>query len=341
MLPKTVQIKNKQVFLIDQTVIPKELKIVEIKTCDEMFNAIKTMVVRGAPAIGVAAAAGMALFVEQLDTLQQEEIQHAGEYLKEARPTAVNLMWAVDKVVNYCADFDELDLLKNSVWDKVAKMAEEDELINRAMGENGANLIPKDQKVNALTHCNTGSLATVYWGTALGVIRELHQRGQIERVYADETRPRLQGGKLTAWELLQDNIPVTVITDNMAAYMMQQGKVDVIFVGADRVAANGDAANKIGTYGLAIAANYHKVPFYIVAPKSTIDIKLATGAEIEIEERDPKEVTHINNHAIMPEGVNVANPSFDVTPHELITGIVTEKKVITGDFKAEIQNLFS
>ena len=201
-------------------------------------------------------------------------------------------------------------------------------------------LVLKNTKVNALTHCNAGSLATVYWGTALGVIRELHQRGQIKHVYADETRPRLQGGKLTAWELLQDNIPVTVITDNMAAYFMQQGKIDIIFVGADRVTANGDAANKIGTYGLAISANYHNVPFYIVAPLSTIDTQLATGKEIEIEERDSKEVTHINNQAIMPEKINVANPAFDVTPHELITCIVTEKKVITGDFKKEIQNLF-
>jgi methylthioribose-1-phosphate isomerase len=340
-LPKTIQIKNKQVFLIDQTIIPKELKIVEIKTLEEMFDAIKTMVVRGAPAIGVAAAAGMALFIEQLDVLQQDKIQQAGEHLKQARPTAVNLMWAVDKIIAYCADFNELEALKNAVWDLIAKMAEEDEAINRAMGKNGADLISKNKKINILTHCNAGSLATVYWGTALGVIRELHQRGQVERVYADETRPRLQGGKLTAWELLQDDIPVTVITDNMAAYMMQQGKIDIVFVGADRVAANGDAANKIGTYGLAIVANYHQVPFYVVAPLSTIDIKLATGNEIEIEERDSCEVTHINNQPIMPEGITVANPAFDVTPHELITGIVTEKKVITGNFKAEIQDLFS
>ncbi|MGD9108875.1 MAG: S-methyl-5-thioribose-1-phosphate isomerase, partial [Gammaproteobacteria bacterium] len=275
MLPKTIQIKNKKVFLIDQTIIPKELKIIEIKTCNEMFDAIKTMVVRGAPAIGVAAAAGMALFVDQLTVLQQDKIQQAGEFLKKARPTAVNLMWAVDKVIAHCGNFNDLDTLKNATWDLVEKMAQEDEAINRAMGKNGADLIPKNKKVNVLTHCNAGSLATVYWGTALGVIRELHQRGQVKHVYADETRPRLQGGKLTAWELLQDNIPVTVITDNMAAYMMQQGKIDVIFVGADRIAANGDAANKIGTFGLAIVANYHKVPFYVVAPKSTIDIKLA------------------------------------------------------------------
>ncbi|MGD9153058.1 MAG: S-methyl-5-thioribose-1-phosphate isomerase [Gammaproteobacteria bacterium] len=341
MLPKTIQIKNKKVFLIDQTIIPKKLKIIEIKTCNEMFDAIKTMVVRGAPAIGVAAAAGMALFIDQLTALQQDKIQQAGEFLKKARPTAVNLMWAVDKVIAHCGNFNDLNTLKNAIWNLVEKMAQEDEAINRAMGKNGADLIPKNKKVNILTHCNAGSLATVYWGTALGVIRELHQRSQVKHVYADETRPRLQGGKLTAWELLQDNIPVTVITDNMAAYMMQQGKIDVIFVGADRIAANGDAANKIGTFGLAIVANYHKVPFYVVAPKSTIDIKLATGKEIEIEERDSTEVTHINNQTIMPKEVDVANPAFDVTPHELITGIVTEKKVIVNNLHAEICDLFS
>jgi methylthioribose-1-phosphate isomerase len=341
MLPKTIQIDNKKVFLIDQTVIPKELKIVEIKTLEEMFSAIKTMVVRGAPAIGVAAAAGMALFVDQLDTLQQEKINQAGEHLKQARPTAVNLMWAVNRILEYCKNFNEINTLKNATWELVTNMAREDEEINRAMGKNGADLIPKNKKVNVLTHCNTGSLATVYWGTALGVIRELHQRKQINRVYADETRPRLQGGKLTAWELLQDNIPVTVITDNMAAYVMQQGKVDAVFVGADRVAANGDAANKIGTYGLAITANYHKIPFYIVAPLSTIDINLATGDEIKIEERDGREVTHINGQSIMPENITVINPSFDVTPHQLITGIVTEKQVITHDLAAGIKKLFN
>jgi methylthioribose-1-phosphate isomerase len=219
-------------------------------------------------------------------------------------------------------------------------MAEEDEAINRAMGKNGADLIAKGKKVNVLTHCNTGSLATVYWGTALGVIRELHQRGQINHVYADETRPRLQGGKLTAWELLQERIPSTVITDNMAAYMMKLGKIDVVFLGADRIAANGDAANKIGTYNVAIIAKYHNIPFYVVAPTSTIDTTIASGKDIEIEARDSSEVTHINGQLIFPEGVHVANPSFDVTPAELITGIVTEKRVITGDLKAGIKSLF-
>lgn len=341
MLPKTIEIKNKQVFLIDQTLIPYTLKMMEIKSLEEMFQAIKTMIVRGAPAIGVAAAAGMALFIDQLNEIDPIGIQQAGDYLKSARPTAVNLMWAVDRVCDYCKNFDEITCLKNFIWKFVEEMATEDETINRAMGKQGANIVPHDKKVTVLTHCNAGSLATVYWGTALGVIRELHARGQLTHVYADETRPRLQGGKLTAWELVQDHIPVTVITDNMAAHFMKQGNIDMVFVGADRVAANGDAANKIGTYSLAIVAKYHRIPFYIVAPMSTIDIHITSGNEIEIEERDHREITHINEQRIYPEGVSIVNPSFDVTPHELITGIVTEREVLTGDFTTRIKQLFS
>jgi methylthioribose-1-phosphate isomerase len=347
MLPKTITIKTQErkVFLIDQTVIPQELKIVEIKTIEEMFNAIRTMVVRGAPAIGVAAAAGMALFVESLKHLDFAAIKQAGDYLNSSRPTAVNLSWATAKVVAYCSPnhFNDLTKLKAAAWQFAAQLAEEDEAINRAMGKNGADLVSlvsRDCKVNVLTHCNTGSLATVYWGTALGVVRELQQRGQINHVYADETRPRLQGGKLTAWELLQENIPSSVITDNMAAYFMGQGKIDIVFVGADRIASNGDTANKIGTYNVAIIANYHHIPFYVVAPLSTIDVNIASGDEIPIEERDSEEVTHVNGQRILPVGVTVTNPSFDITPASLITGIVTEKKVISGNLRDGIKSLF-
>lgn len=339
MLPKTIEIKNKKVFLINQKLIPYSLEIVEIRSLEEMFTAIQTMIIRGAPAIGVAAASGMALFIEQLNKLDKPAIYKAGEYLKSARPTAVNLMWGVDRICVFCEKFRELETLKQSIWQFVAKMAEEDIAINRAIGKNGADLIPRGKNVNVLTHCNAGSLATVYFGTALGVVRELNIRGQLKNMYADETRPRLQGGKLTAWELLQDQIPVTVITDNMAAYLMKKGKIDMVVVGADRIAANGDAANKIGTYGLAIVAKYHNIPFYVAAPISTIDRNIAEGNEIIIEERDPNEVTHINNVRILPEGVSITNPAFDVTPHTLITGIVTEKKVLAGNFKAEIQRL--
>lgn len=341
MLPKTITIQNKKVFLIDQTAIPHELKTVEIKTLEGMFIAIQTMVVRGAPAIGVAAAAGMALFIEQLSNLDQTQIIKAGEYLKSSRPTAVNLAWAVDKLIQFTKSHQDLSRLKSAVWQFVDELAADDERINRAMGKYGADLIKAKKQVTVLTHCNAGSLATVYWGTALGVIRELHQRQQLKMVFADETRPRLQGGKITAWELMQENIPVTVISDNMAAYLMSKEKIDAIFVGADRVAANGDAANKIGTYGLAIVANYHKVPFYVVAPISTIDIKIASGREIPIEERCAEEVTHINGHQVLPVDVKVFNPAFDVTPAELIAGIVTEKGVLTGNLAQAIKKVFA
>ena len=335
MLPKTIEIKHKTVWMIDQNLIPKELKIIEIKSLEEMYEAIKVMKVRGAPAIGVAAAAGMALFVESLEGYDVKKIEAAGDYLISSRPTAVNLMWAVKKTIEFIKQ-NEMHF-KDRLWKFVADLAEEDEQINRAMGKNGADLV--SGKVNVLTHCNAGSLATVYWGTALGVIRELHARGRLGMVYADETRPRLQGGKLTVWELVQDNIPVTVLTDNMAAYMMKQGKIDMVVVGADRIALNGDTANKIGTYSLAINAAYHNVPFYIAAPISTIDFHCQSGDDIPIEERDGEEVTHINEMRIMPSGVQIINPSFDVTPAELIKGIITEKKVLTGNLKKEIAEL--
>lgn len=345
MLPKSIELKNKQVFLIDQREIPERLISIEIKTMEEMYDAIKTMVVRGAPAIGISAAAGLALFIETMDSKDfQQKIINAGSYLVKARPTAVNLFWAINKIKEYAAGFTHLTELKKNIWLYVQQLADEDEQINRLIGKNGADLFSNDKQLKGkqlkvITHCNAGSLATVYWGTALGVIRDLHNRDQIEMVYADETRPRLQGGKITSFELMKDNIPVTVITDNMAAHMMKLGEIDFAVVGADRIAANGDAANKIGTYGLAIAAFYHKIPFYVAAPLSTIDSSIKSGDGIEIEDRDHNEVTHINNIPIMPEGVNTINPAFDVTPAELITGIITEKGVLTGDLKKEISEL--
>lgn len=341
MFPKTIEIKDKRVFMIDQTLIPYELKIVEIKDITDMFQAIKTMVVRGAPAIGVAAAAGMALFIKSLEGtgVNKEIINKAGDYLINSRPTAVNLAWAVEKVQKYCQKFNSLQSLKTKIWIFVKNMAKEDEKINRTIGRNGANLIAGGKKISVATHCNAGSLATVYWGTAIGVIHELFDRGQINMVYADETRPRLQGGKITAWELEQNNIPVTVLTDNMASYIMNRGLIDIIVVGADRIASNGDTANKIGTYSLAISAKYHNIPFYIAAPVSTIDFSIPNGSYINIEERDPEEVTHINGNNILPKGINVVNPAFDVTPAKLITGIITEKGVILSNFISEIKKL--
>ena len=333
MLPRTIDIRHKRVYLIDQRRIPHELSILEITTHQEMYDAIVTMAVRGAPAIGVSGAAGLALYIEHTTPLTIEGIQAAGEYLKSSRPTAVNLEWAIDNMVLECLAIVDTQTIKSLVWDWVNTLAIDDEATNRLLGKNGADHILKTIKKNKLTvhtHCNAGSLATVYWGTALGVVRELHDRGSLQHVIADETRPRLQGGKITSWELMQDNIPVTVITDNMAAHFMRLGLSDVVIVGADRIAANGDTANKIGTYMLALAAKHHHVPFYIAAPWSTFDFSLQTGADIPIEERDEREVTTIDDHRVMPEGVAIKNPSFDVTPAELITGIITETIVLTG-----------
>jgi len=324
---RSVEIKGDRVFLINQTLLPTKLETIEIKTLEEMFNAIKTMVVRGAPAIGIAAAGGMGLFIKSQNEFNLNSLMAAGGYLKQSRPTAVNLAWAVDEVIDYCREHQNDPNLQKNVWQFIKKLDNENEQMNRDMAKHGADLIESGKKINALTHCNAGSIATAFWGTALGVINELHERKQINMVYADETRPRLQGGKLTAWELMEDGIPVTVITDNMAAYMMKQGKIDAVFVGADRIAVNGDTANKIGTYNVAIIANYHHIPFYIVAPTSTIDLNIPNGHAIPIEERDAREVTHINEQAIFHKGGKVINPAFDVTPAKLITGIVTEKGV--------------
>lgn len=341
MLPRTIDIRDERVYLIDQLLIPHELKIVEITSLEGMYTAIQTMVVRGAPAIGVSGAAGMALFIEHTDNISLNDIRKAGEYLKSSRPTAVNLAWAVDHIIAKCVDTRDVNRIKLQIWDWVTTMADEDEAINRVMGKHGAKhlirTLQKD-KITVHTHCNAGSLATVYWGTALGVIRELHAQHALKQVIADETRPRLQGGKITSWELMQDHIPVTVIADNMAAHFMREGLSDVVVVGADRIAANGDAANKIGTYMLAVAARHHNVPFYVAAPWSTFDLELESGEDIPIEERDISEVTHIDGHLVMPKGVAVMNPAFDVTPAELITGIITETGVLTGDLAAAIMH---
>ncbi|MCP4049113.1 MAG: S-methyl-5-thioribose-1-phosphate isomerase [bacterium] len=338
MLPKTIEIKNDRVFLIDQTKIPYKLTTVEIKDIEEMFSAIKNMIVRGAPAIGVAAAAGIALYIKNHNSnqLTLNNIVNAGQKLKNARPTAVNLSWGIDNTVKFAGQFTDIKLLQKEIWTFVKKLADEDITTNRSIGKNGAEIIKKKDKINVLTHCNAGSLATVYWGTALGVIRELASENRINMVYADETRPRLQGGKITAFELQKDNIPVTVLTDSMAAHFMKKGVIDIVITGADRIALNGDTANKIGTYSLAICADYHNIPFYVAAPVSTIDFNASTGNDIPVEERGPEEVTHINSINIIADNVKVLNPAFDITPARLIKAIITEKKAISGDLEKEI-----
>ncbi|MBR2430921.1 S-methyl-5-thioribose-1-phosphate isomerase [bacterium] len=332
--------------MIDQTVIPYEYKYIEISSGDDMFDAIRNMIVRGAPAIGIAGAQGVVLYAQEFAKKGYSrevfvtKLLEKTDYIATSRPTAVNLMWACEeqrKVIRNSKS--DIDGLIKELTDKAIEIELDD--INRCktMGDFGAEVVPKGATI--LTHCNAGALATGGYGTALGVIRSAYAKDNTIQVFADETRPRQQGARLTTFELAMDGIPVTLITDGMCSYFMNKGMIDMVVVGADRIAANGDTANKIGTYTVAIAAKYHNVPFYIAAPLSTIDISIATGAEIPIEERTKEEVTHINGERICAlEGVNIINPGFDVTPHELITGIITEKGILRPDYNKSIAEIF-
>ena len=332
--------------MVNQLLVPYEYKLVDIKTSDEMFDAIRTMIVRGAPAIGIAGAHGMALAALEISKNIQNpadflaELKKRAEYLKSSRPTAVNLMWAVDKQFDYIKDSEKtVNEMVEMLIEHGIQLENEDISVNKKIGDYGAELIDKKGAV-ILTHCNAGALATVGYGTALGVVRSAFAKDNTVKVFADETRPRQQGARITTFELVMDGIPVTLITDGMSGYFMNKGMIDMVVVGADRIAANGDTANKIGTYNLAIVANYHKVPFYIAAPLSTIDTSIETGKEIPIEERSHEEVTHINGKCICAQGVNVINPGFDVTPAELIKGIITEKGVLYPPFNESIKKAF-
>jgi len=325
--------------LIDQRKLPHRLEIVECRDYRALAAAIKDMTIRGAPAIGAAAAFGLALAAREShaptgDALLRD-LDQAGKVLRATRPTAVNLMWALDRVLR-AARAANLDAngLRDFVVAEAQRIAEEDVAINRAMARNGAALICDGDSV--LTHCNAGPLATVDVGTALGVIIEAHKQGKKIHVFVDETRPRLQGARLTAWELMQNGVPMTLIADNASGYYMRRGKIQKCFVGSDRVAANGDVANKIGTYKTAVVAHENGIPFYAVMPTSTIDMNLANGDLIPIEERDAREVTHIEGIPIAPEGVRVGNPAFDVTPNKYITALVTERGVVYPPF---VENL--
>jgi methylthioribose-1-phosphate isomerase len=315
-----------RVRLIDQNRLPQECTWVEINRSDEMANAITTMIVRGAPAIGVAAAYGMYLGAREVEADSPAEFIKGMEKiaikLKATRPTAVNLFWAIDKM---------MEVVKAQPGNlpgilAAAKQINADDIRTcEAIGDHGVASLPKTPgKLRLLTHCNAGALATAGYGTALGVVRSAWRDGRLERLYADETRPRLQGAKLTTWECVQEGIPVTLLSDNMAGHCMVKGMIDAVVVGADRITANGDAANKIGTYSLALVAQAHNVPFFVAAPLSTIDFSLADGSLIEIEERDTKEVSNVGATVICPEGVEFFNPAFDVTPARLIAGIITE-----------------
>ncbi len=331
--------------MVDQTKFPYEFKYVDIKTGDKMYEAIKTMIVRGAPAIGIAGAHGVVLYAQELSDKNlsladfKNELLKKADYLVSSRPTAVNLYWAVEKQKNIIKSCNtDIQSLIKELAQNGKKLELEDIEINKKIGDYGAQVVPKGATI--LTHCNAGALATVGYGTALGVVRSAFANDPTVKVFADETRPRQQGARITTLELVMDGIPVTLITDGMCSYFMKKGMIDMVCVGADRIAANGDAANKIGTYTVAIAAKYHNIPFYVAAPLSTIDISIKTGDEIIIEERSHDEVTTINGKKICADGVNIINPGFDVTPHELITGIITEKGILKPDYKESIAKLF-
>ncbi len=328
---------------IDQRKLPIEETYVTATTPEQVADAIQTMVVRGAPAIGVAAAMGIALAARNSKAEStadlKRELDHAAELIAQTRPTAVNLFWGLQRMKE---KFEQLRIrpitqIKDALVEEAQRMHAEDIAANRAMGRHGATLMPSQGGV--LTHCNAGALATAGYGTALGVIRAAVEQGKKIHVYADETRPFLQGARLTAWELMKDNVPTTVISDNMAGAMMRQGKIGAVVVGADRIAANGDVANKIGTYTVAVLAKEHGIPFYVAAPTSTVDLACPDGSQIPIEQRNIKEVTHIAGKQMVPDGVSIENPAFDVTPAEYVTAIITEWGIARAPYSESLAEL--
>lgn len=340
---KTLEWKDGRLVLIDQTKLPLEVEYVSLGDHRQTADAIKTMVVRGAPAIGVTAAYGAALAAFELARTGGDfssGMEEACALLASTRPTAVNLFWAIDRMKRKTSALAGLSSAEaaEALLAEAHAICEEDIESCKTMGRHGAALLP--DTVTILTHCNAGALATAGYGTALGVIRAAVEAGKKVKVYADETRPLLQGARLTAWELMEDGIDVTLICDNMAGSLMKAGKVDVVITGADRIAANGDAANKIGTYPLSIVAREHGVPFYIAAPLSTIDMSIPSGTGIPIEERDPGEVAGFGGARTAPSGIKVWNPSFDVTPAGFIAAIITEKGVATPPYRSSIARLF-
>ena len=331
--------------MLDQRLLPAEEVWLDYRDYQDVAEAIRSMVVRGAPAIGVAAAIGAWFGARDIETASSAEFYTEFEkicaVLAATRPTAVNLFWALERMKSFAhANLDRSVMeLKIGLEFEALAITHEDEQLCKKLGRNGESLIPDGARV--LTHCNAGALATGGYGTALGVIRAAVAAGKKIAVIADETRPFLQGSRLTAWELQKDNIPVTLICDNMAGYLMSKGEIDCVIVGADRIAANGDVANKIGTYTVAILAKEHNLPFYVAAPISTIDLSLSDGSLIPIEERDAREITHLKDIQLAPAGIAVRNPAFDVTPHRLVTAIITERGVAHGDYQQALAQLVS
>jgi methylthioribose-1-phosphate isomerase len=342
---RTIEWEAGVVRMIDQRKLPHEYVEVEFTDYRDVATAIKEMYIRGAPAIGAAAAFGLALAAEHSPAQSTSElatdVRQASDVLRATRPTASNLFWALERMLSklegeMSADVDQV---RQSLVVEAQALADEDVEANKRMGEYGAELV--EDGYNILTHCNAGALATVDYGTALAPVRTAWKQGKQVHVYVDETRPRLQGARLTAWELMREGIPMTLIADNAAGYFIQTGKVDIIFVGADRVVANGDVVNKIGTYKLGVVAGENGVPFYAVVPTSTIDLSVDSGDQVPIEERGTEEVTHVRGQLIGPEGVNVANPAFDVTPHRYVTGIITEHGIAYPPFGKSLRSACS
>jgi methylthioribose-1-phosphate isomerase len=337
---KTIEWLGRSLRVIDQTKLPAEEVYCEVKTHQEVAELIENMVVRGAPAIGAVAAYGYALGALEFQGSKEDFFAHLESVqarLEATRPTAVNLFWALRRMedrLREMRDTDDLALICAALVEEANAIAEDDRRMNRLIGEYGNTLVP--DKAGILTHCNAGALATVEYGTALGVIRTAFEAGKTIQVYATETRPLLQGARLTAWELFKDGIPVTLIADNMAGWLMQQDKIDLVVVGADRVAANGDTANKIGTYSLAVLAHAHGIPFYVAAPTSTIDLKMRSGTEIPIEQRSDKEMRELFGIQTTPLEVDVYNPAFDVTPAKYITGIITENGIVAPPYAVNL-----
>jgi len=343
---KTVEWTNEGVRMLDQRLLPTEEKYLMLRSYEEVADAIRKMVVRGAPAIGISAAMGLALGANQSVGTSVADLEYDFKFMckvmEATRPTAVNLFWAVERMRSALqrakADTHDVEEIKKRLTIEARAIFEEDIASNRALGKFGGELIADGATV--LTHCNAGALATAGdYGTALGVVRGAIDAGKRVAVIADETRPFLQGARLTAWELAKDNIPVTIITDNMAGHVMKQGKVDCVLVGADRIAANGDTANKIGTYMVAVLAKQHNIPFYVAAPISTVDLATPTGEQIPIEERHAREVTHLRDQQLSPDGVGVHNFAFDVTPNELIAAIITDRGVARSPYIESLRSL--
>jgi methylthioribose-1-phosphate isomerase len=340
---RTIEWRNDKVIMIDQTRLPSEEIYNEYNDFQEVAEAIRGMIIRGAPAIGVAAAMGVALGARDIiaDTHESffRQLNNVCGVLGRTRPTAVNLFWAINRMKRVAEANRDKDInsIRALLKAEAISIENEDLQICRAIGRHGASLIREGATI--LTHCNAGGLATAGYGTALGVIRAAHEAGKKISVFADETRPWLQGARLTAWELMKDNIPVTLIADNMAGWFMRKGEIDCVVVGADRIAANGDTANKIGTYSVAVLAKENRIPFYVAAPISTLDLSLSSGEDIPIEERHPHEVTHLCGQQIAPEGMTVRNPAFDVTPAKYITAIITERGVVRGEYESGLKRL--